>query len=125
MIRHYSPLEPHKSKTNLSAIAALIPYRVPNAAFDPAFAAECTKQSANLNRDLTRDERLTIRYSLLKSIPMTIRSTSRLVVCTNPFASHPLPTNVFNGPFDERWAICNGEMVRVFAGDKISEQDCE
>ena len=88
MIRHYDPLEPHESKTNLSAVAALTSYRGPNPAFHSAFENEVKARYDRTRRELTPDERLEIRLSLLQSVPMTLRCAPKLVVCTNPFARH-------------------------------------
>ena len=120
MIRHYAPLEAHESKTNLSAVVALTTFRVPN----PAFDSECKKavndRSARERRELTWEERLEVRFSLLESIPMTLRRAPKLVVCTNPFARFPFPSNLFNGPYDERWSVPDGELKRVFAGAELA-----
>jgi hypothetical protein len=52
-----------------------------------------------------------------------VRKVPRVIIIENPFARKPLPANLFNGSFDERWhwAKENGKIERVFAGNKLKE----
>jgi hypothetical protein len=43
----------------------------------------------------------------------------RVVVYENPYARRRLPGEMFRGPYDERYALANGYVTRVFAGGKI------
>lgn len=48
----------------------------------------------------------------------------RVKVVENPYARIPLPNNIFEGKFDERWKWNkeqNGKIERVFVGEKIKE----
>jgi hypothetical protein len=54
---------------------------------------------------------------------MTLRETPKVVVCINPFARHPLPDRLFDGPYDERWAIQNGTSQQVFAGAELKPEE--
>jgi len=49
-------------------------------------------------------------------------SQLRVVVHENPLARVPLP-DVFHGPYDERYGLSNGRLVRVWAGDQIAKLD--
>ena len=123
MIRHYEPLEPRDSPNYISAVAALTLYRVPNPAFQRASAEEQEIQRLQKGPDLTTHEKLEITYKLLQSVPMTLREAPRVVVCINPFARHPLPDNLFDGPYDERWAIQNGTLQQVFGGAELKPEE--
>jgi hypothetical protein len=50
-----------------------------------------------------------------------IRQVISTVIVENPFARIPLPNNIFNGPFDERWRYKNNRCQRIFAGDTLKE----
>lgn len=123
MIRQYDPLIPGQAINNLAAVVALTSYRIPNPAFQHASAEEAKKRRIQKARDLTIHEELEIDYTLLQSMRMTLREAPRVVVCINPFASHALPSNLFDGPYDERWAIENSTMVRVFAGTEVKPEE--
>jgi hypothetical protein len=123
MIRHYKPLEPRESPNNLSAVVALTSYRVPNPAFQRASVEEEEIQRQQKGQDLTTHEKLEITYKLLQSMRMTLRETPKVVVCINPFARHPLPDRLFDGPYDERWAIQNGTLQQVFAGAELKPEE--
>lgn len=123
MIRHYAPLEAHDSATNIGAIVILETYRVPNPAFDRAFREQSEEREKRLGRSLTEREECILNVSLLESIPAPLTEVPRLVVCTNPFAHHPIPENVFNGPYDERWSIQENHLDRVFVGRELRDSD--
>lgn len=123
MIRHYEPLEPHDSAENLSAVVALTSCRVPNPEFQRASAEEERIERQKKGQDLTAREELDIAYKLVQSMPMNLRETPKVVVCINPFARHPLPDNLFDGPYDERWAIQDGELQQVFAGTELEPEE--
>jgi hypothetical protein len=44
----------------------------------------------------------------------------RVIVLENPFARIQLPRELFRGPYDERYAGCEGRIVRVFCGDQLA-----
>jgi hypothetical protein len=120
MISHYDPFEPRAATANISSVVALGTYRVPNPAFECEFERESEKLKRQQRRDLTPGEKFELRYSILtKPIPMTLREVPRVVVCTNPFARHALPDELFCGQYDERWSIVDGQLRRVFAGCEL------
>jgi hypothetical protein len=118
MVRSYDPLEPHESLTNISAIVALESYWIPNPLFELAREEEVARQTVQLGRSLTKQERaqIAIRLQLEAGLKRSLGQTWGLTVCTNPFASIPFPDDLFNGSFDARWSIVNGVLMRVFAG---------
>jgi hypothetical protein len=117
MITHYSTMEPHLSAQNISAVVALKPYRIPNPHFEQAFDEIANRHIVENGRQLTTDERCTLRCELILSgMPATIGDTHGLIVCDNPFAKHPLPPKMINGEFDERWSLVDGALARVFVG---------
>lgn len=44
----------------------------------------------------------------------------RVVVHENPYARIPLPTELFRGPYDERYGERDGRIQRLFQGDEIA-----
>ncbi len=121
MIRKYDPLTPSKSLRNISAVVALERYRIQNPAFAPAHDEQVRRQTVELGRPLTTEERLAIDCSLIEGgTKLTLGETWGLTVCTNPFANIPFPDDLFVGPYDARWSMLNGVMTRVFAGEQRS-----
>ena len=128
MIRHYEPLEPHDSSTNISSIVIPRHLRPLNPEFSDAYEREAKRQRIHRGRELSLDESLDIKTQMIwdGSIPMRLAEETGVVVYINPFARHALPDSFFNGPYDERWSIENGTLQRVFAGsDLIGEEDAE
>jgi hypothetical protein len=126
MIRHYEPFEPHDSAQNMSAVIALAEYRIPNPAFKPAYAEEESRRVARLGRPLSSREKFYIGYDLIAGgTPLTLGDAVGVTVCDNPLAKHHLPDTIFKGDFDQRWAIVEGALTRVFAGEhrQSSEDD--
>ena len=120
MIRHYVPLKLYESTKNISAIVVPSLYRVPNPAFDLAVQNEVERRVNDLGRILSAEERFEIRVGVMQSISQTLMSVPRVVVCANPFARHRLPDNIFDDPYDERWALKDNVLKRVFAGSQFA-----
>lgn len=55
----------------------------------------------------------------------TVINRPRLVVCENPYATVPLSEEFGTGPFDERFGVRNGRLVRVFAGTELQALEAE
>jgi hypothetical protein len=119
MVRHYAPLEPHNSTRHISAIVAMTTSRPSNPKFKVARERECRSEAIRLGKELSAEQELEIVYSLLQTTPATLDEVTRLTVCINPFALHPLSDSLFDGPYDERWAIVDGTLTKVFAGTEI------
>ena len=50
----------------------------------------------------------------------------RVVICENPYARIPFPTELFRGPYDERYGNLSGGIQCIFVGEeikKIEEQE--
>lgn len=48
----------------------------------------------------------------------------RVVIYENPFAAIPLPRNLFQGPYDERWGVQDPDnIVRLFTGTELQKLD--
>jgi hypothetical protein len=123
MIRNYRPLTPSKSLRNVSAVVALESYRLPNPLFEHEFNEEMVRQTERFEGAMTREQELALREEVRvglifdRGLHMTIGDAWGLTVCTNPFGSIPFPKNLFNGPFDERWSVVDGEVTRLFSGE--------
>lgn len=101
--------------TTISSIIALEEFR-DDSEIQKALKAELKKQS----KTLTLEEKVAINAKIVKDHHSS--RVPRVVVVKNPFARMPLPSDLFNGPFDERWRWredLNGKVERVFAGDKL------
>ena len=120
MISHYVPLEPRESTKNISAIVIPSLYSVPNPAFDRVVKDEIEQRERDLGRILSAEERAAIRWDAGQSDSPILKKVSRVVVCTNPFARYPLPDNIFDDPYDERWALNDDVLERVFAGSQLA-----
>jgi hypothetical protein len=119
MIKHYSTMEPHSSTQNISAVVALKPYRIPNPQYEE-IVSDIIARQPHLGRPLTVEERCEVRCDLiLGGMPATIGDTFGLSVCDNPFAKRSLPSDVFNGDFDERWSLVDGALTKVFVGKEL------
>jgi hypothetical protein len=101
--------------TTISAIIVLEDKFLDDSKYKMAIKEEVKKQ----NRPLTGIEKFAIAE--IESHHSTY--VTRVVVVENPFAQITFPDNLFNGPFDERWRWRkqNGEVERIFAGDKLRE----
>jgi hypothetical protein len=119
MVRHYKPFEPRESPNNLAAIVALTSLQIRNPEFDSVVAKQITSEEGRLDRRLSPGEKFAIRLKVLRSIRETLGEVTRVMVCENPLAHFVLPSNLFNGPFDERWAIVNGTTSQTFAGENL------
>ncbi len=103
--------------TTISAVVVLDKF-LDNIDVEKAMQEEMTRQG----RKFTGPESVKIRMELYES--HHVRSVPRVVLVENPFARMPLPLDLFNGPFDERWRWredLNGKVERIFVGSKLKE----
>jgi len=103
--------------TTISSIVALEEFR-DDSEIQKALMAELKKQS----KTLTLEEKVAINMKIVKNHHSG--RVPRVVVVKNPFARMPLPSDLFDGPFDERWRWredLNDKVERVFAGNKLKE----
>jgi hypothetical protein len=119
MVQHYTPLEPSDSTKCISAVVAMTTSRPANPEFNRLKKIECQSAETRLGRNLCVEEEMEIEYSLLHSTPARLNEVTRLIVCINPFARLPLSESLFNGPYDERWAMANWTLTRIFAGSEL------
>jgi hypothetical protein len=125
MIRHYAPLQPYESTTNISAILILRQFSVRNELLKIEFDAEAKWNEATLQRKLTADELFETTLAIGQRLGDDPQLVTRVKVCVNPFAHHPLPEDIFNGPYDERWAMADDGLSRVFAGSEVSATEAD
>ena len=79
-------------------------------------------EEKKLGREFEIRESIKIRIELQKDHSCT--RVPRIIVIENPFARMPLPSDLFNGPFDERWRWReeeNGKVERVYVGNTMKE----
>jgi len=72
-------------------------------------------------KPLTLEEKVEINMNVVKNHHSSC--VPRVIVVENPFARRPLPEDLFNGPFDERWHWIkeNGAIDRIFVGSRLKE----
>jgi len=46
-----------------------------------------------------------------------------VIVWENVYARKPLPRELFNGPYDERYGLDGGDITRIFCGSAFEELD--
>ena len=63
--------------------------------------------------------------NLLNDIPKYEEQPLRVSVYENPFATIPFPSDIFRGPYDERWGIEDNFHLRTFAGVEVEKLDAE
>jgi hypothetical protein len=100
--------------TTISAIIVLEEF-LDNGEVEKALNKEVKKQG----RRFAIEELLDIRMKLYKN--NRVRRVPRVIVIKNPCARMGFPDNLFGGPFDERWEMQDGKIVRVFTGNKLRE----
>jgi len=104
--------------TRVSGVAAFLPLRVDHGCIEAG--RRVFQLTDGLSRDLSDDEafqvhRETAHFGQFEFVV-------RAVVVENPFARKQLPQNIFNGPFDERWARLEDGSVRIkHSGARIKE----
>ena len=73
------------------------------------------------SRELTDDEVHWIHQQTSESMGQ-VEKAMRVVVVENPWATKPLPEDLFCGPLDERWAQGADGIVRLkSSGSRIAE----
>lgn len=84
-------------------------------AFEPQY------ERKRLGRALSREEGLSLVLKLIKEHPDHAQEVMRALVFEHPDADHPLPREMFNGPFDERYGREGDHIAPVFVGDEIKK----
>ncbi len=82
------------------------------------------RKTLALGRKRTNDE----RYAFIQKWAQPFREVAlRVVICENPFAPRRLPTDIFTGPYDERWGLDEEASVitRLNCGTGIAELERE
>lgn len=119
---HYRGGEPlHPQNTTISAILVLRNYLVGQKRFEIAIK----RKEAILGRTLVLDEFMR-EMELASGSEMDFSLTRpRVIVHENPFARVQLPRELFRGPFDERYALVEDRVVRIFCGEQLQELERE
>lgn len=88
-------------------------------------SAAAKRKGAELGRNLAVEE----FWRFMESARGTERDPAlfqlRVVVHDNPDAAYRLPADIFRGPFDERYGVRDGMIVRVFAGEEVIRLEVE
>jgi hypothetical protein len=70
-------------------------------------------------QELTYEESFALVTRFLAEDPKRSQAVLRASVFEHPYASHPLPREIFAGPYDEIFGREGDHMVCVFAGDEL------
>lgn len=116
----------------INAIVILEWCHFPNPAFEDAVAEATRVEERRLGQELTHEERAVLMWDLVPGFRESGRGPTgfkapRVVVCENPGAARQLPRtrqlprNFMCGPFDERWAIVDGHLRPMYAGERVRE----
>lgn len=104
--------------TTISAIAILCPYRLNHLWLDVWRALDAKQR---------RGEEVTVvdqfdflqQFSSERPVTYSYEGTIRMIVLENPYARIPLRTNLFRGPFDQRWCMRSGLFGVSFIGSEL------
>lgn len=109
---------PH-SNTIVSAVVGIFPLWVHHNCLEAS--RRMCELTEGFCREPTEDESLQIHRETSKYMG-EVESVMRAVAVENPFARRRLPSGIFEGPFDERWAQDDQGAVRLqFSGARIAE----
>ncbi|MGA2814404.1 MAG: hypothetical protein ABSG16_23655 [Candidatus Acidiferrum sp.] len=97
-----------------TTISALITLR--NYAVGMQFAGKMMKK----RRDLSINETMKMIEKRFPGFDIN-EKTVCVIVWENAVATIPLPRDLFNGPYDERWGFDGQSQVLTFRGDKMAE----
>jgi len=104
--------------TTISAIAILAPYRLNHLWLDVWRELEARqKRGEAIN---VRDQfDLLQQFSEKSPSRFSYEGTIRVIAIENPYARIPLPTELFVGPFDQRWRMEAGLLGVAFIGSEL------
>jgi len=107
------------NNTVISAVAGLLPLRVHRNAVEAG--RRICEPTDGFSRALTPEENVQVHRETSQYLGQ-VESLMRAVVVQNPFATKPLPENVFTGPNDERWARVDDGSFRIKrSGARVAE----
>ncbi|MBZ5700451.1 MAG: hypothetical protein LAN84_01240 [Acidobacteriia bacterium] len=106
--------------TTISAIAILSPYRLNHLWLETWRILYAKHQ---------RGEEITpwLQFEVLEQLSteqaptFSYEGTIRTVVVENPYARIPFPTDLFAGPFDQRWRMQSGWLSLAFMGSELTK----
>jgi hypothetical protein len=101
--------------TTISAIVVLRHYMVGSKRFEIAIKRKEFHMGRKLELEEFWEETQRVRGTALD----LSLSQIRVVVHENPFARVPFPSELFRGPYDERYSGVNGRVERVFCGEQL------
>lgn len=104
--------------TTISAIVILCPYRLNHLWLDVWRELDAKQRRGE---DLTPLDQFDLLQQLSSKRPIaySYEGTMRTIVLENPYARIPLPTDLFRGPFDQRWRMNAGSLGVAFMGSEL------
>ena len=107
--------------TTISAIAVLSRFTIPNLQFEAKYQDSIDRLRQKLKGEPTPTQCIETRLAMYDKSRPTRGKAPRLAVFENPFASHELPLDIFQGPYDlrHRYDTKSGLINRVFAGEEL------
>ncbi|MEE9293958.1 MAG: hypothetical protein V3W34_03195 [Phycisphaerae bacterium] len=107
--------------TTISSIVILTRARVPDPDFVRVRDREVAERQNRLGRTLDDEERAEVRAESWWSHRPQVQHPPAVVVCENPGAPIPLPAELFTGPYDQRFALRDGVLIRTFTGCALTQ----
>lgn len=104
--------------TTISAIAILTPYRLNHLWLD-IWRELDARQKRGEAIDVRDQFDLLQQFSEKSPARFSYEGTIRVIVIENPYARIPLPTELFVGPFDQRWRMDAGLLRVAFVGSEL------
>jgi hypothetical protein len=104
--------------TTVSAIASLGPYRLNHLWLEMWRILERKEQEGEEITPWLQFEVLE-QLSCEREASFSYEGTIRTIVLENPYARIPFPSDLFVGPFDQRWSLASGSLSPVFLGAEL------
>jgi hypothetical protein len=104
--------------TTISAIVILCPYRL-NQLWLDVWRALKAKQGRGEGVTVFDQFRLLQRMGEERPVTYSYEGTTRTILLENPHARFPFPSDIFTGPFDQRWSMKSGWFRLSFIGSEL------
>jgi hypothetical protein len=104
--------------TRLSAIAILVPYQLNHLWLEVWRRLDAKRQQGE---EIKTSDQFDLLHQLSPegTTGYSYQGTIRAIVLENPYARIPFPTDLFAGPFDQRWRMQSGWFTLAFIGSEL------
>lgn len=104
--------------TTISALAILCPYQLNHLWLDVWRGLDAKRKRGE---NIMPNDQFELLQQLASVGPTKVSydGTIRVIALENPYARIPLPTELFSGPFDQRWCMNQGSLQVAFIGSEL------